>query len=168
MDIFRAIFQDSDVEEAVDDEEEEHEEILLVPSKKNTTFVPEVEEEERDVSDLLFEMERSARRLEKKEFPIAPPVSVVVGPAKPPPELLAAYALNSSVPEIIDVDSDSSRERNRKKKKLKKESKERKVSLSQNIKTLGLFYEKKMHAKIVTMRIFLVLYFTLIFYIHII
>src|SRR5690349_8655751 len=107
MDIFRAIFQDSDVEESVDDGEEEED-----------TPLPAAEEpEEEDVMDMIFEIERSARQLEKKEYPVKPPSPVVVGPVKPPPELLAMYAAGLEV-----KDGSREKEHSRKKKKRRAES----------------------------------------------
>ena len=120
MDIFRAIFQDSDAEDHDDDHSDEQDEIAKVSAI-------EVEPKEKDVMELLRDVERNAKQLEKKEFPVAANVAVVVGPAKPPPELLAVYA-SASVNQAEETEFGGERSRRKKKHKKEQDRKDRKVS----------------------------------------
>ena len=78
MDLFRAIFESSDVEEAEDQE--------LTSPPSVSIVVPD------DPLAKLFNVDKQARDLEKKVFTVPAAPVVILGPARPPPEILAAYA----------------------------------------------------------------------------
>lgn len=111
MDIFRAIFESSDVEEANDAEPD----LPLIP--------PAPTQSNADPIKTLFEIDSSTRTLEKKEYSVVQESPSVIGPARPPPELLAAYASVSLDP------SESSEAPERRKAKHKKLHKPEKVSV---------------------------------------
>ena len=120
MDLFRAIFESSDVEDAAEDE---------VASLLSTAFKPADESILPPPDPLrdLFEVDRRARALEKKTFATKPEEPVALGPERPPPEVLAAMA--EAMKSKVDQESDSEEDvRLRKKRKREKSDRSEKVS----------------------------------------
>ncbi|XP_055356999.1 G patch domain-containing protein 1-like [Paramacrobiotus metropolitanus] len=115
MDLFRAIFASSDVEDAAEEADD-----LPVNPSQNEPF------------QKLFEIDRMAKTLQKKEFPVVKPAESLVGPVKPPPEVLAAYVAVQKISSAKDQRSeDETRDhKSKQKKKKKKQRKKHKKSRS--------------------------------------
>ncbi|GAV00533.1 hypothetical protein RvY_11366 [Ramazzottius varieornatus] len=130
MDLFRAIFESSDVEDAAEDVED----ASLVPSIARPT--EEVKDLPPDPIRDLFEVDRRARALEKMTFPTKPEVPVSLGPERPPPEVLAALAEAMKTKQGKEEESDSgdvtrSRKKRKKEKTDRSEKKHKKKSKKQ-------------------------------------
>ena len=125
MDLFRAIFDTSDVEDAGENDEPEEPFSMFKP----LTDLSSTSRTESDPFSDLLDVNKRARALEKKEFSTkADAPAPVVGPEKPSPAMLATYAaLGASMRHQRSDEDSSGEDRHRKKRRKEKSRKSDKV-----------------------------------------